>query len=101
MLPHIMKYNLSGNPEKYSAIAVLMGKRIEGLPAMRGALLAVEAVHELLETLQIPHRLRDYGVSKKDFPKLVEGAMRFARLFVPNPRDLMEEDVLSIYELAY
>jgi alcohol dehydrogenase class IV len=101
MLPHIMKFNLSGNPEKYASIAALMGKRIEGLPAVKGALLAIEAVQELLEILQIPYRLRDYGISKKDFPKCVEGAMRFARLFVPNPRDLREEDVLSIYEAAY
>jgi alcohol dehydrogenase class IV len=101
MLPHVMKYNLPGNPEKYASIAGLMGKRIEGLPAVKGALLAIEAVQELLETLQIPYRLREYGISKEDFPKLVEGAMRFARLFVPNPRDLTEQDVLSIYEEAY
>ena len=101
MLPHIMKFNLSGNPEKYADVAALMGKRTEGLAAVKGALLAIEAVQELLETLQIPYRLRDYGVSKKDFPKLVEGAMKFARLFVPNPRNLREEDVLSVYEEAY
>ena len=101
MLPHIMKFNLSGNPEKYANVAVFMGKGTEGLPAVKGALLAIEAIQELLETLQIPYRLRDYGISKKDFPKFVEGAMRFARLFVPNPRDLTEEDVLSVYEEAY
>jgi len=101
MLPHIMKFNLSGNPEKYANVAAFMGKETEGLPAVKGALLAIEAVQELLETLQIPYRLRDYGVSKKDFPKFVEGGMKFARLFVPNPRDLTEEDVLSIYEEAY
>jgi alcohol dehydrogenase class IV len=101
MLPHIMKFNLSGNPEKYASIAALMGKRTEGLSAVKGALLATEAVQELLEVLRIPYRLRDYGISKKDFPKFVEGAMKFARLFVPNPRDLTEEDVLSVYEEAY
>jgi alcohol dehydrogenase len=101
MLPHIMKFNLSGNPEKYASVAGFMGKRTEGIPAMKGALLAIEAIQELLETLQIPYRLRDYGISKKDFPTLVEGAMRFARLFVPNPRDLTEEDVQYIYEQAY
>jgi alcohol dehydrogenase class IV len=101
MLPHIMKFNLSGNPEKYAIVAAFMGKRTEGLPAMKGAVLAIEAVQELLETVQIPYRLRDYGISKKDFPKCVEGAMRFSRLFVPNPRDLTEQDVLSVYEEAY
>ncbi len=101
MLPHIMKYNLSGNPEKYANIAALMGKGIEGLSATKGALLSIEAVRELLEAVQIPYHLRDYKISKGDFPKFVEGAMKFARLFVPNPRDLTEKDVLSIYEGAY
>jgi len=31
----------------------------------------------------------------------VEGGMKQARLFIPNPRDLTEEDVKSIYESAY
>jgi alcohol dehydrogenase class IV len=101
MLSHIMKYNLSGNPEKYANIAALMGKGMEGLSATKGALLSIEAVQELLETVQIPYHLRDYGISKGDFPKFVEGAMKFARLFVPNPRDLTEEDLRSIYEVAY
>jgi len=101
MLPHVMRYNLAGNPEKYAAIALFMGKDIEGLSDLEAALLAVEAVEELLTTLQIPFHLRDYGIRKEDLPKLVQGAMRFSRLFIPNPRDLKEEDVSSIYEGAY
>jgi alcohol dehydrogenase class IV len=101
MLPHVMRYNLVGNPEKYAAIALFMGKDIEGLSDLEAAPLAVEAVEELLTTLQIPFHLRDYGIRKEDLPKLVEGGMRFSRLFIPNPRDLNEEDVSSIYEGAY
>jgi len=101
MLPHVMRYNLAGNPEKYAAIALLMGKDIEGLSDLEAALLSVEAVEELLTTLQIPFHLSNYGIQEEDFPKLVEGAMRFSRLFIPNPRDLKEEDVYSIYEGAF
>ena len=101
MLPHVMKYNLTGNPEKYGMIAGLMGKDIEGLSAMEAAELSVEAVEDLLSTVDISCRLRDYGIPKEAFPKLVEGGMRFARLFIPNPRDLKEEDVRKVYEEAY
>ncbi|NWF92721.1 MAG: iron-containing alcohol dehydrogenase [Syntrophaceae bacterium] len=101
MLPHVMRYNLPGNPEKYAAIASLMGKEIEGLSDPEAALLAVEAVEELLTTLQIPFHLHEYGIPKEGLPRLVEGAMKFSRLFIPNPRDLKEEDVFSIYEQAY
>jgi alcohol dehydrogenase class IV len=101
MLPHVMRYNLPGNPEKYAAIAALMGKDIEGLSALEAGLLSVEAVEELLTTLQIPFHLNDYGIPKEDIPKLVEGGMKFSRLFITNPRDLNEGDVRSLFEGAY
>jgi alcohol dehydrogenase class IV len=101
MLPHGMRYNLSGNAEKYAAIAALMGKNIQGLSTQEAALLSVEAVEKLLTTLQISFHLRDYGIPKGGIPKLVEGGMKFSRLFIPNPRDLKEEDVRNLYEAAY
>jgi alcohol dehydrogenase class IV len=101
MLPHVMRYNLCGNPEQYGMIASLMEKDVEGLSAMEAAELSVEAVEELLATVKISYRLRDYGVTEKDIPKLVEGGMKFARLFILNPRDLSEKDVRSVYEEAY
>ncbi len=101
MLPHVMKYNLSGNPEKYGMIAALMEKGAEGLSSMEAADLSVEAVEDLLSTVEIPYRLRDYGIPREAIPKLVEGGMNFARLFVLNPRDLSEPDVRAIFEEAY
>jgi len=101
MLPHGMRYNLSGNAEKYVAIAAFMGKNIQGLSTLEAALLSVEAVEKLLTTLQISFHLRDYGIPKGGIPKLVEGGMKFSRLFIPNPRDLKEEDVRNLYEAAY
>ncbi len=101
MLPHVMRYNLSGEPEKYAMIAHLMGKDVEGFSAMEAAEVSVEAVKELLSIVQISYHLRDYGVPKEAIPKLVDGGMKFARLFTVNPRDLSEKDVRSIYEGAY
>jgi len=34
-------------------------------------------------------------------PKMVKGGMAQARLFVPNPRDLTEDDVRAIYTRAF
>ncbi len=101
MLPHVMRYNLCGNPEQFGLIADLMGKDVEGLSAAEAAELSVEAVEELLSTVKIPYHLRDYGITEKDIPRLVEGGMKFARLFTLNPRDLTEQDVRSVYEEAY
>ncbi len=101
MLPHVMKFNLPGNPEKFAKIASLLGRDVEGLSCLEAAEMAVEAVEDLLEAVQVPYHLRDYGIAESDLPKLVEGGMKQTRLFVPNPRDLTEEDVRSIFQEAY
>jgi alcohol dehydrogenase class IV len=101
MLPHVMQYNLSGHADKYVAIASLMGKNIQGLSTLEAARWSVKAVEELLTTLQISFHLRDYGIPREGIPKLVEGGMKSSRLFIPNPRDLNEEDVRHVFEAAY
>ena len=101
LLPHVMRFNLAGAASKYGRMAALMGKDIAGLSPMAAAGQAVEAVKELLGAIGVSSRMSDYGIPREDLPKLVEGAMKQARLFVPNPRDLGEEDVRGIYEEAY
>ena len=101
MLPHVMRYNLPGNREKYGIMASLMGEDVEGLSDWEAAEIAVKAIEGLLSTIAIPYHLRDYGIPEEALSRLVEGGMRFARLFVFNPRDLTEQDVRSLYEEAY
>ena len=60
-----------------------------------------EAIRELLETINVSCQIQDYGIPESDLPKLVAGGMKQAKLFVPNPRDLNEEDVAAIYTAAY
>jgi len=45
--------------------------------------------------------LKGDGIPKEAIPKLVEGGIRQARLFVPNPRDLRKKDVEAIYTKAW
>lgn len=97
----VMKYNLSGSPQKYAHFAALMGKNTTGLSDFRAAEAAVDAVRELLESMKVPHLLGDYGVPKTDIPKLVQGTMRESRFFALNPRDIREEDLYAIYESAF
>ena len=101
MLPHVMHYNLCGNPAKYAHIAELMGRDIEGYSLSEAAELAVDAVKEILDTIKVSYCLADYDIPIEDLPKLVDGGMKQARLFVPNPRDLTQEDVKLIYEGAF
>jgi alcohol dehydrogenase class IV len=100
MLPHVMKYNLPGSPEKYAAIAALLGRSTLSCGVNQAAALSAVAVEDLLKTLQISCRLRDYGISEKELPFLVEGGLKQSRLFSFNPRDLSEEDVRAVYQSA-
>ncbi len=101
ILPHVMEFNLIGNIRKYMAIAEAMGERMEGLNSFEAAERSVTAVKRLLEMVNISYRLRDYGIPKESIPKLVEGGMKQSRLFVPNPRNLTQEDVTAIYMKAW
>jgi alcohol dehydrogenase class IV len=101
MLPHIMLYNVPGNPEKYARIAKLLGHDINGYSPLEAGKVAVDAIKELLDAIGVSYHLSDYNIPKADIPKLVDGAMEQSRLFLPNPRDLTEEDVRSLYDDSY
>lgn len=101
MLPHVMEFNLIGNRSRYALIAEMMGKGGNIIDLKAKVAKAVEAVTELLDDVQIPYHLRDYGIPKEAIPKLVDGGMKQARLFVPNPRNLSESDVEAIYTKAW
>lgn len=101
MLPHVMRFNLVGSAQKYARIAAWMGQDVGGLAPLEAAGRSVEAVKALLRSIRVSFQIGDYGVPRKDIPKLIAGALKQARLFVPNPRDLAEDDVRGIYEEAY
>jgi alcohol dehydrogenase class IV len=100
MLPHVMAYNMIGNLNKFAQIAKTMGEKIDHLSEYEAAQKAIGAVKKLLQTMNISYKLSDYGASRDQIPKLVDGAMKQARLFVSNPRDLKEADVRKIYQNA-
>lgn len=100
MLPHVMVYNMIGNLKKFGQIAKAMGEKIDHLSDYEAAQKAINAVKRLLETVNIPYKLSEYGVSQDQLPKLVDGALKQARLFIPNPRDLKVADVRKIYQNA-
>ena len=100
MLPHVMNFNKIGNLNKFAKIAEAMGENVKGLSTYEAAEKSVEAIKNLLNTVRIPFKLTQHGVSRGDLPKLVRGGMSQARLFSMNPRDLTEGDVEDIYKNA-
>ncbi len=100
MLPYVVDYNKIGDPARYARIAQAMGEETIGLSDLQAAERLVDRLHQLLADIGIPDKLGAYGISTDDLPRLVAGGMRQRRLFVPNPRNLTEEDVTKIYRSA-
>ncbi len=100
LLPYIVDYNRHASPRKYAAIAQAMGLIVDNLSVYEAGERLVEHLENLLEFLGISIRLSSYGVTADDIPGMVEGAMKQGRLFVPNPRNLTDDDVREIYQKA-
>ena len=100
VLPHIMQYNKIAALHKYGMMAMALGESVDGLSDSQAAETAVIAVQRLLDETGISSRLGDYGISQGHLPALVAGTMKQTRLFIPNPRNLTEEDVRDIFMQA-
>jgi alcohol dehydrogenase YqhD (iron-dependent ADH family) len=85
LLPHVARYNLIANPEKFADIAEFMGENTDGLSTMDAAELAIRAIARLSADIGIPQHLRDLGVKEADFPYMAEMALKDGNAF-SNPR---------------
>ncbi len=101
LLPHVMSFNLSGNPEKFAVIAEVMGEVTENLPSREAAWLSVEAVKTLIENCGIYTTLEVLDIPRDSFPALAKVALTVARPLENNPRKLTLDDAVEIYEEAY
>ena len=100
MLPHVMRFNLLGNVEKFADMAEAFGFSTEHLDDLTAAERAVEAIERLSEDLRVPKMLRDFGIKESDLQSLAEGVMKVTRLLANNPRTLSLAEALEIYRSA-
>lgn len=100
MLPAVLEFNLMGNLEKFGHIAEIFGEPVDGANVRERARRALRAIEELMEDLQVPRRLRDFGVTEDHLPNLAAGVMNVTRLLANNPRRITREDAESIYRKA-
>ena len=100
MLPHVMRFNLLGNVEKFADMAEAFGFSTEHLDDLAGAEKAVEAIERLADDLRVPKHLHEFGIKESDLPSLAEGVMKVTRLLANNPRTVSLEDSVEIYRAA-
>ncbi|MGC8852051.1 MAG: iron-containing alcohol dehydrogenase, partial [Hydrogenobacter sp.] len=91
----ITEFNYRGNPEKYELFAEAMGYE-------RKASKAVDAVLNLLKSVDLTPSLRSLGVKKESIEKLTEDVCMLSwHSFQLNPVEPTPEDIYRLYETAY
>lgn len=101
LLPYVVEYNIIGCPDKYAAIAQIMGYETEGLPLREAAQLAAEAIHQLNADVGIPNSLEALNIPTDKIPEMARIALTVTRPVENNPRKPTEEDVIAVYEAAF
>lgn len=92
LLPEVMRFNASAQPEKFRQIASAMGISINGTTREIAEQLVDEISH-LLDELGVPRRLSEVGVQESHVPDLVQVALRNIG---PNPRRTTAQDLERI-----
>lgn len=87
--------------EKLAEIAAALGSDVAELPADEAAVRGVEAIRDLLRSVELPGTLRAWGLdpAELDIPTLVEDAMK-SRNITTNPRTVTREDLAELYRVV-
>jgi alcohol dehydrogenase class IV len=100
LLPHVMEFNLPSAVEKYAAVAGALGVSPDAdLHAM--AMKGILRIREIMHACKVPDNLRSMGVTAASIPLLAEEAMKIQRLLKNNPRTVLLEDAINIYEKTF
>lgn len=100
LLPIVMEFNMPASLDKYCEIAKAMGEDIAGLTREEGAKAAVNAVKKLSLDLNIPQTLREINIPQESLNQLAKDA--YADVCTGgNPREITENDILELYQIAY
>jgi len=66
VLPHVMRYLAPRTAPAQARIAEALGVNVREMPAEHAAACASDAVADLIQRLDLPHRLSAYGLSQAD-----------------------------------
>lgn len=99
LLPHVERYNMISNLQKFADIAVFMGENIEGLSLREASEKAIKSIAQLSKDVGIPSGLTEFGVKPESFEKMAIYAMKDGNAG-SNPIKGTEKDIVKIFEAA-
>jgi alcohol dehydrogenase class IV len=91
-LPHVMRFLLAATEAEQTRIAQAMGRS--------KADEAADAVEDLIVSLEVPHRLRDVGIDRTNFPDIARATLGdiVAR---ESPMTVTEQSIIDILDAAW
>jgi alcohol dehydrogenase class IV len=100
LLPHVVRFNGSAEPERFRSIALAMSLPVHpGMPAEETAELVAARIRQLADDIGVPKGLIELGVAETDVPRLAELTLGDACL-TTNPRGASAEDIERIFRAA-
>ncbi|MFB6102905.1 MAG: iron-containing alcohol dehydrogenase [Haloplanus sp.] len=103
LLPHVMRYNVPAEVERFADLAGLLGaERRPGESERAFAARSVEAVFDLLEDVDVPTSIDAFGeFDRADFEDFADIAFEHSEHNIErNPRTMDREDVIGVFESA-
>ncbi|WP_282802436.1 iron-containing alcohol dehydrogenase [Secundilactobacillus kimchicus] len=100
LLPVVEKYNLVAAPERFAELAKAMGENTEGLSTREAADLAIKAMRQMGDDVNIPRSIKAIGAKPEDFELMAENALKDGNAF-SNPRKGTKEELVQLFQEAY
>jgi alcohol dehydrogenase len=100
LLPYIMEFNIPAATKRYADVAIALGcvkQNTDECTAYEG----VKKIRELIKECGIPATLKEVNVPEEAIPQMAADAMKIQRLLKNNPREITEQDAVTIYKAAY
>src|SRR5213079_1401628 len=85
LLPHVCKFNLISQEDKFADIAVALGENVDGLSVREAAEKGIRKIEQMSKDLGIPAGFKVLGAKEEDIPTPAENAMKDA-CAATNPR---------------
>lgn len=101
-LPYVIQYNRVACEDRYADIARTLGLKGESNKELTDAL--IETINEMNTQLNIPHTMKEYGITEEDFKLNVEFISKNAILDActgSNPREITSEVMEKLFECTY
>jgi alcohol dehydrogenase len=104
LLPYVMAYNIPAEPARFAEISRLLGRTQDPGQSTRDfAYESVDAVVELLDAVDLPASLQSVGnVDPGQFSEFADIALEYSSHNIErNPRELHNQDIVTVFEYAY